>query len=66
MPLANVQGQGMLAIAGNGTVVVGPKVAVTGGAGALTTVIVAQGSTSLVQVGNYYFLYPVEGSSGPP
>jgi hypothetical protein len=64
--LANVQGQGTLAIAGNGGVVVGPKVAVTGGAGALTTVIEAQGSTSLVQVGNDYFLYPVGGSSGPP
>jgi 20S proteasome alpha/beta subunit len=33
--------------------------------GALTTVIEAQGSTSLVQVGNHYFLYPVGGSSGP-
>jgi serralysin len=33
--------------------------------GALTTVIEAQGSTSLVQVGNDYFLYPVGGSSGP-
>src|SRR5882757_6722176 len=33
--------------------------------GALTTVIEAQGSTSLVQVGNQYFLYPVGGSSGP-
>ena len=66
LQLANVQGQGTLAIAGNGTVVVGPKVAVTGGAGALTTVIEAQGSTSLVQVGNDYFLYPVGGSSGPP
>jgi len=64
--LANVQGQGTLAVAGNGGVVVGPQVAVTGGAGALTTVIEAQGSTSLVQVGNDYFLFPVGGSSGPP
>jgi hypothetical protein len=65
LQLANVQGQGTLAVAGNGTVVAGPYVAVTGGAGALTTVIEAQGSTSLVQVGNHYFLYPVGGSSGP-
>jgi serralysin len=66
LQLANVQGQGTLAIAGFGTAVVGPKMAVTGGAGALTTVIEAQGSTSLVQVGIDYFLYPVGGSSGPP
>src|SRR5438309_2097599 len=33
--------------------------------GALTTVIEAQGSTSLVQVANDYFLFPVGGSSGP-
>ena len=66
IPLADVQGQGTLAIAGNGPVVVGPQVAVTGGTGALTTVIEAQGSTSLVQVGNDYFLFPVGGSSGPP
>jgi serralysin len=39
----------------NGDGVVGPH----------TTVIEAQGSTSLVQVGNDYFLYPVGGSSGP-
>jgi hypothetical protein len=63
--LANVQGQGTLALAGNGTVVAGPDVAVTGGAGALTTVIEAQRSTSLVQVANDYFRYPVGGSSGP-
>jgi glucose/arabinose dehydrogenase len=31
----------------------------------LPTVIEAHGSTSLVQVGNNYFLYPVGGSSGP-
>ena len=30
-----------------------------------TTVIEAQGSTSLVQVADDYFLYPVGGSSGP-
>ena len=30
-----------------------------------TTVIEAYGSTSLVQVGNNYFLYPAGGSSGP-
>src|SRR5258708_2285168 len=30
-----------------------------------TTVIEAQGSTSLVQVADEYFLYPVGGSSGP-
>jgi 20S proteasome alpha/beta subunit len=65
LQLANVQGQGTLAVAGNGTVVVGPQVAVTGGAGAPPTVIEAQGSTSLVQVGNHYFLFPVGGSSGP-
>jgi hypothetical protein len=47
LQLANVQGQGTLAIAGFGTVVAGPNVAVTGGAGALTTVIEAQGPTSL-------------------
>jgi serralysin len=29
------------------------------------TVIEARGATSLVQVGSYYFLYPVGGSSGP-
>jgi Tryptophan-rich Synechocystis species C-terminal domain len=63
--LANVQGQGTLAVAGNGIVVAGPNVAVTGGAGAPTTVIEAFGSTSLVQVANTYFLYPVGGSSGP-
>jgi serralysin len=39
----------------NGDGVVGPH----------TTVIEAQGSTSLVQVANDYFLYPVGGSSGP-
>jgi serralysin len=33
--------------------------------GPLVTVIEAQGSTSLVQVANDYFLYPVGGSSGP-
>jgi serralysin len=33
--------------------------------GLSTTVIEAQGSTSLVQVANTYFLYPVGGSSGP-
>jgi probable HAF family extracellular repeat protein/ELWxxDGT repeat protein len=32
---------------------------------ATPTVIEAYGSTSLVQVGNYYFLYPKGGSSGP-
>jgi hypothetical protein len=63
--LANVQGQGTLAVAGNGAVVVGPKVAVTGGAGPLTTVIEASGATTLVRVGNDYLLYPVGGSSGP-
>ena len=30
-----------------------------------TTVIEAQGSTSLVQVADDYFLFPVGGSSGP-
>jgi serralysin len=33
--------------------------------GAPATVIEANGSTSLVQSGNNYFLYPVGGSSGP-
>ena len=33
--------------------------------GPVSTVIAAVGSTSLVQVGNNYFLYPVGGSSGP-
>ena len=37
----------------------------TASIGPLTTVIEAQGSTSLVQVANNYFLYPVGGSSGP-
>jgi serralysin len=64
--LVNVQGQGSLAISSFGTVVAGPTVAVTGADGPLTTVIEAQGSTSLVQVANAYFLYPVGGSSGPP
>ena len=45
--LANLQGQGTLAIAGRGNVVVGPNVAVTG---ALSTEIEASGSTALVQV----------------
>jgi len=40
----------------NGDGVVGPH----------TTVIEAQGSTSLVQVANDYFLFPIGGSSGPP
>src|SRR5882757_466817 len=66
LQLANVQGQGTLAVAGNGAVVVGPQVAVTGGAGAHTTAVEAQGSTSLVQVADDYFLYAVGGSSGPP
>ena len=33
--------------------------------GAVTTVIEASGSTSLVEVANNYFLYPVGGLSGP-
>ena len=37
----------------------------TASIGPHTTVIEAQGSTSLVQVANDYFLYPVGGSSGP-
>ena len=39
----------------NGDGIIGPH----------TTVIEAQGSTSLVQVANNYFLFPVGGSSGP-
>src|SRR5260370_524556 len=39
----------------NGDGVIGPH----------TTVIEAQGSTSLVEVANDYFLFPVGGSSGP-
>ena len=63
--LANVQGQGSLAISSFGTVVAGPTVDVTDASGAPPTVIEAFGSTSLVQVANTYFLYPVGGSSGP-
>ena len=44
--LANLQGQGTLAIAGGGNVVVGPNVAVTG---ALSAEIEAHGSTALVE-----------------
>ena len=36
-----------------------------GTTGLHTTVIEAQGSTSLAQVANNYFLFPVGGSSGP-
>ncbi len=60
--LANLQGQGTLAIAGGGSVVVGPNVAVTG---ALTMDIEALGSTALVQVGGNYLLHPVDGTTGP-
>ena len=60
--LANLQGQGTLAIAGGGNVVAGPNVAVTG---ALTAEIEALGSTALIEVTGSYFLYPVGGSSGP-
>ena len=60
--LANLQGQGTLAIAGGGNVVAGPNVAVTG---ALTGEIEAFGSTALVQVTGNYFLDPVGGTGGP-
>src|SRR4029453_3263274 len=60
--LANLQGQGTLAIAGGGNVVAGPNVAVTG---ALTAEIEAFGSTALVQVTGNYFLHPVGGTGGP-
>jgi hypothetical protein len=60
--LANLQGQGTLAIAGSGNVVVGPNVAVTG---ALTMEIEALGSTALLEATGSYFLHPVGGSSGP-
>ncbi len=55
--LANLQGQGTLAIAGGGSVVVGPGVAVTG---ALSTAIEALGSTALMQVGGNYLLDPAD------
>jgi len=54
--LANLQGQGTLALAGLGNVVVGPNVSVTG---ALTTEIETTGSTALLQVGDNYALDPV-------
>jgi serralysin len=60
--LANLQGQGTLAIAGSGNVVAGPNVAVTG---ALTAEIEAFGSTALVQAAGNYFLDPVGGTGGP-
>lgn len=60
--LANLQGQGTLAIAGGGTVVVGPNVAVTG---ALATDIEAFGSTVLIQVGDNYVLRPRDGTVSP-
>jgi hypothetical protein len=44
--LVNMQGSGTLAIAGFGTVVAGPNVAVTGGAGPLTTSTDATGTGS--------------------
>jgi hypothetical protein len=44
--LVNMQGSGTLAIAGFGTVVAGPNVAVTGGAGPLTTSTNATGTGS--------------------
>jgi serralysin len=60
--LANLQGQGTLAIAGGGNVVVGPNVSVTG---ALTAEIEVFGSTALLHVGGNYILAPVHGSTGP-
>ncbi len=60
--LANLQGQGTLAIAGGGNIVAGPNVAVTG---ALTAEIEVLGSTALVEAAGAYFLYPDGGSSGP-
>ena len=57
--LANLQGTGVLAIAGTGNVVVGPNVAVTG---ALTGEIEALGSTALLQVAGNYF---IDGMTGP-
>jgi hypothetical protein len=50
--LANVQGQGTFAVAGFGTVVAGPTVAVTGGAGALTTMISSYGPTDEAGTGS--------------
>ena len=57
--LANLQGQGILAIAGAGNVMVGPNVAVTG---ALTGEIETFGSTALVQITGNYF---IDGTTGP-
>ena len=57
--LANLQGQGILAIAGAGNVVVGANVAVTG---ALTGEIEAFGSTALLQITGNYF---IDGMTGP-
>src|SRR6185369_14831125 len=39
---------------------------IIGSAAAPKTVIESFGSTSLVQVGNNFYVYPVGGSSGPP
>jgi hypothetical protein len=65
----NLQGSGMLAVAGIGNVVVGPGVAVTGASTTVTppssVMIEATGATSLVQVGINYFLLPTGGSAGP-
>ncbi|WP_373867925.1 right-handed parallel beta-helix repeat-containing protein, partial [Reyranella soli] len=60
--LANLQGQGTLAIAGGGNVVVGPNVAVTG---LLAAEIEAQGATALVEIAGGYSLHPVGASTGP-
>jgi len=60
--LANVQGQGTLAISGGGNLRVGPNVAVTG---VLETEIEAHGATRLVQSDVNYFLYALTDGSGP-